>query len=195
MLIRQAGLNWIDSKMRNSIVSLSLLASTLFLLDAAAEHQEETEIKFAFYSSAWGENTVDGLRDGLRVVAYNQTMNPVRLNNIVFHPGTEDAEPVAIQLNLDVPSTGYADLEFDYVDLLAGDECIDRTLKENWKLVEISNYTLNPSVRNLIIEDTDSFRIYQCAKTISTSWTDLGSNSLMEYEEWVLFHFETRRDF
>lgn len=180
--------------MRNSIVSLSLFASALFLLDAAAEHQEETDIKFAFYSSAWGENANDGLRDGLRVVAYNQTTNPVRLNNIVFHPSTEESEQVEIELNLDVPSAGYADLEFDYVDLLAGDECIDRTLQENWKLVEISNYTLNPSVRNLIIEDTDSFRIYQCAKTISTSWTDLGSNKLMEYEEWVLFHFETRRD-
>lgn len=165
--------------MRNSIVSLSLFASTLFLLNAAAEHQEETDIKFAFYSSAWGENSNDGLRDGLRVVAYNQTMNPVRLNSIVFHPSTEEAEQVKIELSLDVPSAGYADLELDYIDLLAGDECIDRTLNDNWKLVEISNYTLNPSVRNLIIEDTDSFRIYQCAKTISTSWTDLGSNKLM----------------
>ncbi len=100
-----------------------------------------------------------------------------------------------IELNLDVPSAGYADLEIDYIDLLAGDECIDRTLQENWKLVEISNYTLNPSVRNLIIEDTDSFRIYQCVKTISTIWTDLGSNQRIQYDEWVLFHFETRRDF
>ncbi|MFT7207034.1 MAG: hypothetical protein ACI9JU_001793, partial [Pseudohongiellaceae bacterium] len=28
----------------------------------------------------------------------------------------------------------------------------------------------------------------------STSWTDLDSNQLFEYDEWVLFHFETRRD-
>jgi hypothetical protein len=31
-------------------------------------------------------------------------------------------------------------------------------------------------------------------QTISTSWTDLSSNQLIEYDEWVLFHFETRRD-
>ncbi|NQV70321.1 MAG: hypothetical protein HQ498_09870 [Pseudohongiella sp.] len=179
--------------MRNLLATLALCSSALFLLQvtAAAEHQEETDIKFAFYSSSWGENT----DDGLRVVAYNQTMNPIRLNTIVFHPTTDATEAVEIELNLDVPSAGYADLEIDYIDLLAGDECIDRTLQENWKLVEISNYTLNPSVRNLIIEDTDSFRIYQCVKTISTIWTDLGSNQRIQYDEWVLFHFETRRDF
>jgi len=99
-----------------------------------------------------------------------------------------------IDIELEIPSGGYADKEFGYIDLLSGDECIDRTMQENWKLVEISNYTLNPSVRNLIIENTDSFRIYQCVQTISTSWTDLSSNQLYEYEEWVLFHFETRRD-
>ncbi|MDB9968742.1 hypothetical protein OAE08_03635, partial [Gammaproteobacteria bacterium] len=81
-----------------------------------------------------------------------------------------------------------------YIDLLSDDECIDRTMLDNWKLVEISNYTLNPSVRNLIIENTNSFRIYQCVKTISTSWTDLDSNQLFKYDEWVLFHFETRRE-
>lgn len=175
-------------KMRKLTATLTLLAGASFLMAVTAEHQEETDIKFAFYSSAWGENT----DDGLRVVAYNQTSNPVRLSNIVFHASTEDSEQVEIELNLDVPPAGYADMEIDYIDLLAGDECIDRTLKENWKLVEVSNYTLNPSVRNLIIEDTDSFRIYQCVKTISTSWTDLGSNERVEYEEWVLFHFETR---
>ena len=173
------------------LIALSLLVNSLFLLAEAAEHQEDTEVKFAFYSSAWGENT----DDGLRVVAYNQTMSPIRLNNIVFHASTEEADTVAIELDLVVPAAGYADLEIDYVDLLRGDECIDRTLQENWKLVEISNYTLNPSVRNLIIEDTGSFRIYQCVKTISTSWTDLSSEQLIEYEEWVLFHFETRRDY
>lgn len=176
--------------LRGLIAILTVLAGLLFSFSARAEHQEETEIKFAFYSSAWGENT----DDGLRIVAYNQTANPVRLNNILFHASSEDAEQVRIGLDLDVPSGGYADLEIAYIDLLAGDECIDRTLEESWKLVEISNYTLNPSVRNLIIEDTDSFRIYQCVKTISTSWTDLSNNSLVEYEEWVLFHFESRQD-
>ena len=156
----------------------------------AAEQQEDTVIKFAFYSSAWGENT----DDGLRLVAFNQTPARIRLNSIELHGSEETTEPILIDVDLEVPSGGYADKEFAYLDLLSDDECIDRTMLDNWKLVEISNYTLNPSVRNLIIENTDSFRIYQCVKTISTSWTDLDSNQLFEYDEWVLFHFETRRD-
>ena len=157
---------------------------------AVAEQQKETEIKFAFYSSAWGENT----DDGLRLVAFNQTLAPIRLNSIELHGSEEATGPILINVDLKVPSGGYADKEFDYLDLLSGDECIDRTLLDNWKLVEISNYTLNPSVRNLIIENTNSFRIYQCVKTISMTWTNLDSNQLFEYDEWVLFHFETRRN-
>ncbi len=156
----------------------------------SAEQREETDVKFAFYSSAWGENT----DDGLRLVAFNQTASAIRLNSIEFHGSGERAESIFVGVDLEVPSGGYADKEFEYVDLLSGDECIERTMKENWKLVEVSNYTLNPSVRNLIIENTDSFRIYQCVLTVSTSWTDLGSDQLNEYDEWVLFHFETRRD-
>lgn len=176
--------------------SLTLSAFSLLLgyaalpFYSAAEQQEETEIKFAFYSSAWGENT----DDGLRLVAFNQTPSRIRLNSIELHGSDEQTEPIVIDLSLEVPSEGYADKDIDYIDLLSNDECIDRTMQDNWKLVEISNYTLNPSVRNLIIENTDSFRIYQCVKTISTSWTDLTSNQLFEYDEWVLFHFETRRD-
>ncbi len=176
--------------------SLTLSCASLFLGVAAlpfyveAEQQEETEIKFAFYSSAWGENT----DDGLRLVALNQRPARIRLNSIELHGSEETTASIVIDLDLEVPSGGYADKEIDYIDLLSDDECIDRTMMDNWKLVEISNYTLNPSVRNLIIENTDSFRIYQCVKTISTSWTDLNSNQLFEYDEWVLFHFETRRD-
>jgi len=175
---------------------LTLSCAFLFLGAAAlpfyvaAELQEDTGIKFAFYSSAWGENT----DDGLRLVALNQTPARIRLNSIELHGSEAATESILIDVELEVPSEGYADKEFDYLDLLSGDECIDRTMQDNWKLVEISNYTLNPSVRNLIIENTDSFRIYQCVKTISTSWTDLDSNQLFEYDEWVLFHFETRRD-
>jgi hypothetical protein len=175
---------------------LTLSCAFLFLGAAAlpfyvaAELQEDTGIKFAFYSSAWGENT----DDGLRLVALNQTPARIRLNSIELHGSEAATESILIDVELEVPSEGYADKEFDYLDLLSDDECIDRTMQDNWKLVEISNYTLNPSVRNLIIENTDSFRIYQCVKTISTSWTDLDSNQLFEYDEWVLFHFETRRD-
>ena len=48
-------------------------------------------------------------------------------------------------------------------------------MDSNWRLVDVSNYTLNPSVRNLIIENTDSFRIYQCVESISTRWRKVGS--------------------
>ncbi|SUZ69372.1 uncharacterized protein METZ01_LOCUS22226 [marine metagenome] len=166
----------------------------LFLFNSsvlAAELQEETEVKFAIFSSAWGENT----DDGLRVVAYNQTQGPIRLNTILFlKEESEDSEQVAVNLNLEIPSLAYADVEFPYIDLLQGNECIERTMAESWKLVEISNYTLNPSVRNLIIEDTDSFRIYQCIENVRTIWTRLANNIQVQYEEWVLFHFESRRD-
>jgi len=166
----------------------------LFLFNSsvlAAELQEETEVKFAIFSSAWGENT----DDGLRVVAYNQTQGRIRLNTILFlKEESEGSEQVAVNLNLEVPSLAYADVEFPYIDLLQGNECIGRTMAENWKLVEISNYTLNPSVRNLIIEDTDSFRIYQCIENVRTIWTRLANNTQVLYEEWVLFHFESRLD-
>ena len=68
-------------------------------------------------------------------------------------------------------------------------------MAENWRLAEISNYTLNPSVRNLIIQDTSSFRIYQCVETILTKISDTANNSAEEREEWILYHFESRLDF
>ena len=125
----------------------------------------------------------------------NRTEKSVRLNAIEFLSSSEDYDPVRITFDLNVPASAYAETEIDYIDLLGGDECIERTIAENWKLVEISNYTLNPSVRNLIIEDTASFRIYQCVKSVRIQWTDLASNQETLIEEWVLFHFETRRDF
>jgi hypothetical protein len=64
-------------------------------------------------------------------------------------------------------------------------------MADNWKLVEISNYTLNPSVRNLIIEDTNSFRIYQCVRSVELVWRD-ASNAAVSAEGWVLYHFENR---
>jgi len=169
------------------LVIALLVATTL----QAAEKLEPADIKFALYSSGWGENT----DDGLRLVVNNRTEKSVRLNAIEFLSSSEDYDPVRITFDLNVPALAYAETEIDYVDLLGGDECIERTIAENWKLVEISNYTLNPSVRNLIIEDTASFRIYQCVKTVRTQWTDLASNQETLIEEWVLFHFETRRDF
>ncbi len=154
----------------------------------ASELQEESDIKFAFYSAAWGENALDDLR----IVARNDTGNMVRLDTITFLKDDLPGAGVELELALEVPAMGYADLQIAYVDLLKDNECIERTLAENWRLAEISNYTLNPSVRNLIIEDTDSFRIYQCVESVYTRWTDLSNNALLEQEEWVLFHFESR---
>lgn len=171
----------------HKLLTFLILASSCL---TAAELAEETELKFAFYSSAWGENT----DDGLRLVAYNQTRNQIQLTSISFLKTDEESEPVNINLNLTVPALGYADMDLPYIDLLLGNECIDRTMAENWKLVEVSNYTLNPSVRNLIIEDTDSFRIYQCVENVSTTWTSAYYRA-REYEEWVLFHFENRREY
>ena len=173
--------------MHRYLVFALLLATAM----QAAEKPEQADIKFALYSSGWGENT----DDGLRLVVNNRTEKSVRLNAIEFLSSSEDYDPIRITFDLNVPASAYAETEIDYIDLLGGDECIERTMAENWKLVEISNYTLNPSVRNLIIEDTDSFRIYQCVKTVRIQWTDLASNQEILIEEWVMFHFETRRDF
>ena len=160
------------------------------LLRFAAELIEVTDIRFAFYSSGWGANT----DDGMRLVVFNQTENQLRLDSMFFLKNEQQAESVKIDINLTIPPLGFADKEFEYIDLLQGNECISRTLEEDWKLVEVSNYTLNPSVRNLIIENTDSFRIYQCVESVQTTWTNVKTEFQMEFTEWVLFHFETRRN-
>ncbi len=180
--------------MKKTLLSLALLSSATW----AQELQQESDLKFAFYSAAWGENT----DDGLRLVANNQSASDVVLEEVLFlKDPAVNSDDVAVAVNLLVPAGAYADIEFDYTDLLADDECIERTMESNWRLAEISNYTLNPSVRNLIIENTDSFRIYQCVETIITRWQVLNDDQsaeatepeTLEKEEWILFHFETRR--
>ena len=180
--------------MRRTLFSLVLLSSAT----CAAELQQESGLKFAFYSSAWGENT----DDGLRLVANNQSISDLILREVVFlKDAAATSDDVSVDVNLLIPAGAYADTEFNYIDLLADDECIERTMESNWRLAEISNYTLNPSVRNLIIEDTGSFRIYQCVETIVTRWqvlsdsegTESAAAEFFEKEEWILFHFETRR--
>lgn len=173
-----------------TLLGTTLIAYATTQIAVAADMQEESEFKFAFYSSAWGENT----DDGLRLVAHNQTDNPIRLDSITFIKDSDPSNTVSLPAQLDVPAQGYADAEFGYVDLLSNNECIARTMEGSWKLVEVSNYTLNPSVRNLIIENTDSFRIYQCVESVTTKWTDLTLGVESEKEEWVLFHFESRSE-
>ncbi len=165
--------------------SLSILVS----ISALAEVQENVPVKFAFYSAAWGENA----NAGLRLVIENQQDFPIVLQSIVF-PETDAAtvNNLVIELDLTVPAHGFAEQELPYVDLLSIDDCVRTTMTENWKLVEISNYTLNPSVRRLIIEDTTAFRIFQCVTTVDMQWTDTRNMQPQEYQEWVLYHFESR---
>ncbi|MBM87737.1 MAG: hypothetical protein CMQ41_05110 [Gammaproteobacteria bacterium] len=174
------------------LLSITLVAATSITATfvAAAEQQEETNIKFAFYSSSWGGAT----EDGMRLILYNKTQDYLRLDSIEFLKSEQEVSAIAITINLVIPPKGYAERELEYIDLLQGNECINRTLEENWRLAEVSNYTLNPSVRNLIIEDTDSFRIYQCIEDVKTIWASTNTNIESETLEWVLFHFEARRD-
>ena len=172
-----------------------LLGSLLFLANSlmAAEIEQESELKFAIYSRAWGENT----EDGLRVVVNNQTDKPVQLHSITFLKDGAANSQQTLTFDLEVAAHAYAETDLAYQDLLQHDECVSRTMADRWKLAEISNYTLNPSVRGLIIEDTDSFRIYQCVESVMTRWTSLMDNASQEpqeKEEWVLFHFESRSD-
>ena len=176
--------------MRSLNLLLIILAAPAFSVDLG----EESELKFAFYSAAWGENT----DDGLRLVVSNQSSVGVVLEEVRFLKTPEFSDDdILLKVGLAVPAGRYAEAEFRYTDLLSNNECIQRTMDGNWRLAEVSNYTLNPSVRNLIIENTDSFRIYQCVETISTRWREIAGDSLdviKTEESWILYHFETRQD-
>ena len=87
-----------------ALASISLLSS----IGTAAELQEETDIKFAFYSSAWGAPT----DDGMRLIVYNQTRENLRLDSIEFLKDEQTADPILIETNLDIPPLGYAEEEF-----------------------------------------------------------------------------------
>ena len=154
----------------------------------AAQPEEKIDIKFAFYSSAWSVQS----DDGMRLMLFNNSEAEIVLDSITFLKNNQERDLVEIEVRTKVPPLGYAEKEFDYVDLLKGNECIHRTLAEDWKLVEVSNYTLNPSVRNLIIEDTESFRIYQCSEYVRTEWTRASTKQRIKSVDWVLFPFETK---
>ena len=176
----------------NYAASLSYLRKALVTMLFASLTQAQTVvqssgIKFAFYSSAW---TVDS-DDGLKLVLFNETDRTVNLDSIIFDKNNENSERVEVKINEEVPPSGYATAEFDYIDLLQHNDCIERTLNGNWKLTEISNYTLNPAVRNLIIEDTDSFRIYQCLENVRTFWSHSETSGYEESIEWIIILNET----
>jgi hypothetical protein len=169
-----------------STALVTVIATAPFAVIAQPSDATES-IKFALFSAAWGENT----DDGVRVVAQNQTEQAVTLERIRFLNLPEEGSHVDLALALDLDSGKYAQTNLPPIDLLSGDDCVTRTMADNWKLVEISNYTLNPSVRNLIIEDTNSFRIYQCVRSVELVWRD-ASNAAVSAEGWVLYHFESR---
>jgi len=146
-------------------------------------------IKYAIYSSAWGTSS----DAGLRLVAQNLSEHEIILESVLFQKEDDPQIKTRLSLDLTVRPNAWAEKEMVYMDLLFGNECIEKTMQEDWKLVEISNYTLNPSVRGLIIEDTDSFRIYQCVRNVQVNWLDTETGERKDYTEWVMYHFERRR--
>ncbi len=169
-------------------LAINLNAQAQSAVIAEDQPQDFSErIKFALFSAAWGENT----DDGVRVVAQNLTTAPLLLEQIRFLDLPREGEQVDLDLSLQLEAGKYAQTTLPPLDLLSGDECVTRTMADNWKLVEISNYTLNPSVRNLIIENTNSFRIYQCVRSVELLWREADSEAIRA-EGWVLYHFESR---
>lgn len=154
----------------------------------AANQSEDSPVKYAIYSSAWGERS----NAGLRVVAQNLSDHTVFLDSILFEGEGSAGEEKSFEIDLAVPPNGWAETEFAYQDLLFGNECIERIMTEDWKLVEISNYTLNPSVRGLIIQDSDSFRIYQCVRSVFVTMKDLETQEENSFFEWIMYHFERK---
>jgi len=173
------------------IRALALLLSPLICI---AQPSEESPIKFAFYSPSWGSGSEQNLLAGLRLVVDNQTDESIQLQRIQFPSDVEGRNALQVDIDLAIDAGRLAEKELPYSDLLSLNACVNRTLEGNWRLVEISNYTLNPSVRRFIIEDTSAFRIYQCVSSVMTTWVIRQTGQQISREEWVLYHFESRPD-
>jgi len=152
----------------------------------AAQEGFDHPVKYAIYSAAWHLSS----NAGLRVVAQNQSDAPVELRSIVFRDEIGNVGDSELNLNLLIEPGKWAELQLPFKDILAGNECVKRTMEDDWKLVEISNYTLNPSVRGLIIENTRSFRIYQCVRSVRTTWVNPENNNEQVDNQWLMYHFE-----
>lgn len=184
------------SRILLSILVGLALASPALTQERANDRQEagqiEYPVKYAIYSSAWGIRS----NAGLRLVAQNQGDYEVRLESILFRDEHNPGLGQSLEVGLTVPPHGWAESEMPYTDLLTGNTCVDRTLEaDDWELVEISNYTLNPSVRGLIIQNSETFRIYQCVRPVIISWHNLENGVSSEYTDWVMYHFERRVEF
>tara|TARA_A100000171_G_scaffold52018_3_gene68593 strand:- start:4552 stop:5241 length:690 start_codon:yes stop_codon:yes gene_type:complete len=151
-----------------------------------AQRSFEHPVKYAIYSAAWYMNS----NAGLQIIAHNEGDSAYRLEKVVFADESGSMSDTEIELDLEIPAHGWADTQLPYVDLLNGNECVSNTMDEDWKLVEISNYTLNPSVRGLIIEDTRSFRIFQCVRSVQSYWQDADSQDTVMRQQWLMYHFE-----
>lgn len=165
-----------------------ILAPTKGMSAAQGNYEQNSKIKFSLFSAAWGENT----SDKLRIVAFNQSLATVELKSIEFIDLPEESQKITLFFDLQILPKKYAEAEVSLPNLLDGDACVHRSIEQNWKLAEISNYTLNPSVRNLIIENTDSFRIYQCIRNVNVFLLDPAIGEITGYDEWILYHFESR---
>lgn len=152
-----------------------------------AQRSFEHPVKYAIYSAAWYMNS----NAGLQIIAHNEGDTGYTLEKVVFADESGAMSDTVIQLDLEIPANGWADTQLPYVDLLSGNDCVSDTMDEDWKLVEISNYTLNPSVRGLIIEDTRSFRIFQCVRSVQSYWQDTtGADESVMRQQWLMYHFE-----
>ncbi len=144
------------------------------------------DVRFAIYSGVWS-----GLSDaGLRIVAQNSGSRSLQLESLTLAQSSGD-QPV-LSLALGIPAAGWAEVETTYVDLVSDDQCVADSLRDEWKLMEISNYPLHPSVRGLIIEDSQSFRIFQCIRGVTLHWLDSSTQEQWITEEWLLYHCERR---
>jgi len=171
------------------LLALAILSLPLV---GVGQISEESPLKFAFYSPSWGSRSSASLLSALRLVVDNQTGFPVLLESIEFTSDVENLEPAVVQIDMRISPGSLGEREIPYIDVLSLNQCVTRTLGDNWRLVEISNYTLNPSVRRLIIEDTSAFRIYQCISSVKTHWTNTETGETSIQDEWVLYHFESR---
>lgn len=172
----------------------SLLAATVTvtLPGSVGQSPEDSPLNFALYSPSWASSAEQNLLSGLRLVVDNHTESPILLDSLEFAADVANMDSRKLDIDLRIPATGLAEKELIYTDLLSLNACVNKTLQENWRLVEISNYTLNPSVRRLIIEDTSAFRIYQCVSSVVTRWVNEDTGDRSVREEWVLYHFESR---
>jgi hypothetical protein len=114
------------------------------------------------------------------------------LTQLTLHSDESAGSDTRLSLNLLVPAHGWAEQELPYVDLLSGSKCVPDSMNDDWKLAEISNYPQNPSARGLIIEDTQSFQIYQCVRSAWVHWEEPGTGLPGESAEWLMYHFERR---